>query len=89
MSSFREEAKGQKKVVGIHHDMARLFGELSQNLRGAPSNALLAGLLRQAAPRQMKVNVWARLRGQQAQLTIQVLYGLIVLCAFIIVTCVQ
>ena len=78
MSSFREEARGQKKVVGIHHDMAKLFGELSQNLRGAPSNALLARLMRQAAPRQMKVNVWARLRGQQAQLTIQVLTSLIV-----------
>lgn len=78
VSSFREEARGQKKVVGIHHDMARLFGELSQNLSGAPSNALLAGMLRQAAPHQMKVNVWARLRGQQAQLTIQVLSALIV-----------
>ena len=80
VSSFREEARGQKKVVGIHHDMARLFGELSQTLRGAPSNALLAGLLRQAAPHQMKVNVWARLRGQQAQLTIQVSSSVIVTC---------
>lgn len=60
--------------MGIHHDMARLFGELSQNLRGAPSSALMAGLLRQAVPHQMKVNLWFRLRGQQAQLTIQVLF---------------
>ncbi len=71
MSSFREEAAGQKRVVGIHNDVATLFAELSQNLRGAPSNALMAGLFGQAAPRQMKVNVWARLRGQQGQLTIQ------------------
>lgn len=59
-------------MVGIHHDLAALFGELSQNLRGAPSNARTAHLFRRAAPFQMKVNVWARLRGQQAQLTIQV-----------------
>lgn len=72
VSSFREEAAGQKHMVGIHHDMAALFGELSQNLRGAPSNARTARLFTRAAPFQMKVNVWARLRGQQAQLTIQV-----------------
>lgn len=72
MSSLREEAEGQKRIVGIHHDMAKLFAELSQNLRGAPSSALLAKLFEQAAPRSMKVNIWARLRGQQAQLTIQV-----------------
>ncbi len=52
--------------------MATLFAELSQNLRGAPSSALLAVLFERAAPRSMKVNIWARLRGQQAQLTIQV-----------------
>ena len=52
--------------------MATLFAELSQNLRGAPSSALLADLCERAAPRSMKVNIWARLRGQQAQLTIQV-----------------
>lgn len=77
MSSFQEEARGHKKIVGIHHDMARLFGELGQNLRGAPSNALMEGLLRQAVPHQMKVDLWSRLRGQQAQLTIQVLFGLV------------
>ncbi|KAL0020782.1 hypothetical protein WJX79_001465 [Trebouxia sp. C0005] len=71
VSSLREEAEGQKRIVGIHHDMAKLFAELSQNLRGAPSSALLAKLFEQAAPRSMKVNIWARLRGQQAQLTIQ------------------
>jgi len=72
VSSFREEAEGQKRIVGIHHDMATLVAELSQNLRGAPSSALLAELFERAAPRSMKVNIWARLRGQQAQLTIQV-----------------
>ena len=72
MSSFQGEAEGQKRIVGIHHDMATLFAELSQNLRGAPSSALLVELFEQAAPRSMKVNIWARLRGQQAQLTIQV-----------------
>ena len=72
VSSFREEAEGQKHIVGIHHDMATLFAELSQNLRGAPSSALLAELFERAAPQSMKVNIWARLRGQQAQLTIQV-----------------
>ncbi|DBA96111.1 TPA: hypothetical protein ACH3X1_001605 [Trebouxia sp. C0004] len=71
VSSFREEAEGQKRIVGIHHDMATLFAELSQNLRGAPSSAFLAELFEWAAPRSMKVNIWARLRGQQAQLTIQ------------------
>ncbi len=52
--------------------MATLFAELSQKLRGAPSSALLAVLFERAAPRSMKVDIWARLRGQQAQLTIQV-----------------
>lgn len=59
-------------MVGIHNDLAKIFGELSQNLAGAPSNVLLVGLLRQAAPRKMKTNVWARLRGQKEQLTIKV-----------------
>lgn len=72
MSSFREEAARQKHVVGIHNDLATLFTELSQTLTGAPSNALLARLLQQAAPRKMKTDVWAHLRGQQEQLTIQV-----------------
>ena len=71
MSSFREEAAKQKHVVGIHNDLATLFQELRQMLRGAPSNALLVGLLQDAAPHRMKTNVWARLRGQQEQLTIQ------------------
>ena len=73
VSNFREAAAGQKHVVGIHHDLAKIFAELSQNLAGAPSNALLVGLLQQAAPRKMKTNVWARLRGQKEQLTIKVL----------------
>ena len=73
VSNFREAAAGQKHVVGIHNDLANIFAELSQNLAGAPSNALLVGLLRQAAPRKMKTNVWARLRGQKEQLTIKVL----------------
>lgn len=72
VSSFHEEAKGQKKKVGVHHDLARLFTEASQVLAGAPSNALLAGLFQDAAPKKMKTNVWARLRGKQEQLTIQV-----------------
>ena len=72
MSSFREEARGQKQVVGVQHDLAVLFAEASQNLAGAPSNALLAGLFREAAPKKMKTNIWARLRGQQEQLTIKV-----------------
>ena len=72
MSSFREEARGQKQVVGIQHDLAVLFAEASQNLAGAPSNALLAGLFCDAAPRKMKTNIWARLRGQQEQVTIKV-----------------
>ena len=59
-------------MVGIHNDLAKIFAELSQNLAGAPSNVLLVGLLRQAAPRKMKTNVWARLRGQKEQLTIKV-----------------
>lgn len=70
VSSFREEAARQKHVVGVHHDLATLFAELSQMLAGAPSNALLAGLLQQAAPRGMKTNVWARLGGQQGQLSL-------------------
>ena len=72
VSSFREEARGQKQVVGIHHDLAVLFAEASQNLGGAPSNALLAGLFRDASPRKIQTNIWARLRGQQEQLTIKV-----------------
>jgi len=56
----------------MHNDLAVLFKELTQNLAGAPSNALLVGLFREAAPRRMKTNVWARLRGQKEQLTIQV-----------------
>ena len=72
VSSFREEAAAQKSVVGIHNDLAVLFKELSQNLTGAPSNALLVGLFQRAAPRRMKTNVWARLRGQKEQLTTQV-----------------
>ena len=71
VSSFREEARGQKQVVGVQHDLAVLFAEASQNIAGAPSNAHLADLFRAAAPRKMKTNVWARLRGQQEQLTIQ------------------
>ena len=62
--------------MGIHNDLAKIFAELSQNLAGAPSNVLLVGLLRQAAPRQIKTNVWARLRGQKEQLTIKVLHHL-------------
>lgn len=76
VSNFREAAAGQKHVVGIHNDLAKIFAELSQNLAGAPSNALLVGLLQQAAPRKMKTNVWARLRGQKEQLTIKVLHYL-------------
>ena len=72
VSSFRESAAGQKHVVGIHNDLAVLFKEQSQRLAGAPSNALLAGLFQKAAPRKMKTNVWARLRGQQETLTIKV-----------------
>ena len=73
VSSFREEAAAQKSVIGIHNDLALLFKELSQSLTGAPSNALLAELFQAAAPHKMKTNIWARLRGQQEQLTIQVL----------------
>ena len=76
MSSFRKAAAGQKHVVGIHNDLAKIFAEFSQNLAGAPSNALLVGLLQQAAPCKMKTNVWARLRGQQEQLTIKVMHHL-------------
>ncbi len=76
MSAFREEAKGQKHVVGVHDDLAVLFKELSQNLTGAPSNALLVELFQKAAPRKLKTNVWARLRGQKEQLTIQVHFQL-------------
>ena len=72
VSSFHEEAKGQKKMVGVHHDLAKVFTEASQVVAGAPSNALLAGLFQDAAPKKMKTNVWARLRGKQEQLTIQV-----------------
>ena len=72
MSSFREEARRQKQVVGVQHDLAVLFAEASQNVTGAPSNARLARLFRDAAPRKKKTNVWARLRGQQEQLTIKV-----------------
>ena len=72
VSSFREEARGQKQVVGVQHDLAVLFAEASQNLAGAPSNATLVQLFQFAAPRQMKTNIWARLRGQQEQLTIKV-----------------
>lgn len=72
MSSFRDEARGQKRVVGLHHDLAVLAAEASQILAGAPSNARLAELFTESAPRRMKTNVWARLRGQQEQLTIQV-----------------
>ena len=76
VSSFREEAARQKHVVGIHNDLATLFKELSQTLAGAPSNALLVRLLQEAAPRKMKTNVWARLRGQKEQLTIKVRHWL-------------
>ena len=79
MSSFREEAARQKHVVGIHNDLATLFAELSQNLAGAPSNALLAGLLQQAAPRGVKTDVWARLRGQQGQLSLKVDFCMILM----------
>ena len=72
VSSFREEARGQKQVVGVQHDLAVLFAEASQNIAGAPSNAHLADLFRAAALRKMKTNVWARLRGQQEQLSIKV-----------------
>ena len=72
MSSFHEEAKGQKQMVGVHHDLSKLLAEASQVLAGAPSNALLAGLLQDAAPKKMKTDIWARLRGKQEQLTIQV-----------------
>ncbi|DBA80580.1 TPA: hypothetical protein ACH3X1_007841 [Trebouxia sp. C0004] len=71
VSSFRQEAKAQSSVVGMHNDLAVLFKELTQNLAGAPSNALLVGLFQEAAPRRLKTNVWARLRGQKEQLTIQ------------------
>ncbi|KAL0024407.1 hypothetical protein WJX79_011128 [Trebouxia sp. C0005] len=71
VSSFREEAKAQSSVVGMHNDLAVLFKEFTQNLAGAPSNALLVGLFREAAPRRLRTNVWARLRGQKEQLTIQ------------------
>lgn len=72
VSSFKEEADAQKKKIGIHNDLAVLLAELCQNLAGAPSNALLVDLFLTAAPRKRKTNVWARLRGQQEQLTIQV-----------------
>ena len=72
VSSFREEAAAQTSVVGIHNDLAVLIKEVSQSLAGAPSNALLLGLFKTAAPFKMKTNVWARLRGQKEQLTIQV-----------------
>ena len=72
VSSFREEAQGQKQVVGVQHDLAVLFAEASQNIAGAPSNVHLADLFKAAAPRKMKTNIWARLRGQQEQITIQV-----------------
>ena len=72
VSSFKEEANAQKKKIGIHNDLAVLLAELCQNLAGAPSNALLVDLFLRAAPRKKKTNVWARLRGQQEQLTIQV-----------------
>ncbi|KAL0024068.1 hypothetical protein WJX79_002467 [Trebouxia sp. C0005] len=71
VSSFKEEADAQKKKIGIHNDLAVLLAELCQNLAGAPSNALLVDLFLTAAPRKRKTNVWARLRGQQEQLTIQ------------------
>ena len=73
VSSFKEEANAQKKKIGIHNDLAVLLAELCQNLAGAPSNALLVDLFLRAAPRKKKTNVWARLRGQQEQLTIQVI----------------
>ena len=72
MSTFRDAANAQKKKVGIHNDLAVLLAELCQNLTGAPSNALLVDLFVRAAPHKKKTNVWARLRGQQEQLTIQV-----------------
>ena len=72
VSSFREEANAQKKKIGIHNDLAVLLAELCQNLTGAPSNALLVDLFLRAAPYKKKTNVWARLRGQKEQLTIQV-----------------
>ena len=59
-------------MVGIHNDLAVLIKEMSQGLAGAPSNALLLRLFKTAAPFKMKTNVWARLRGQKEQLTIQV-----------------
>lgn len=80
MSSFREEAKAQSSVVGMHNDLAVLFKELTQNLAGAPSNALLLGLFQEAAPRRLKTDVWARLRGQKEQLTIQVQHAAAGLC---------
>ena len=72
VSTFRDEANAQKKKIGIHNDLAVLVAELCQNLTGAPSNALLVDLFLGAAPYKKKTNVWARLRGQQEQLTIQV-----------------
>ena len=73
MSAFRAEAKEKKRAAGVQHDLARIFAEASQvMLAGAPSNARLAGLFQSAVPRKKKTNVWARLRGQQEQLTIQV-----------------
>ena len=73
VSSFRAEAKEKKRAAGIQHDLAVIFAEASQvMLAGAPSNAHLAGLFQAAVPRKKKTNVWARLRGQQEQLTIQV-----------------
>ena len=80
VSSFREEAKAQSSVVGMHNDLAVLFKEFTQNLAGAPSNALLVGLFREAAPRRLRTNVWARLRGQKEQLTIQVQHAAASLC---------
>ena len=64
----------------MHNDLAVLFKELTQNLAGAPSNALLVGLFQEAAPRRFKTNVWARLRGQKEQLTIQVQHAAAGLC---------
>ena len=72
-------------MVGVHHDLAKLFTETSQVVAGAPSNALLAGLFQDAAPKKMKTNVWARLRGKQEQLTIQVRWNsiLTLLCTLL------
>lgn len=72
VASFKEEARGQKQVVGVQHDLAVLGAELGQVIRGAPSNAHVLRVFQNAAPRKMRTDVWARLRGQQEQLTIQV-----------------